>query len=449
MLSRFALFLCVAALAIAGCLPKHSSRTVREGDFESLHAAAATGDEDAVRRLIDSGADVTEADAEGATPLHLAAFGGHTAIIQLLLDAGGRLLSRDHFGFTPLHAAAREGHLDAVKLLVERGADLEARDENGLTATEVARMMGHKAVADWLASRMAKPPGPAEEPTLQQMEPEPEPEPPPPIFVQKVNSLLTGESFRVWTSARGEQVEAEFLQNILDVVTLRRRDATIVQINLNALSAEDQALVRQLSRQVPPILAREERASATRQPSLLPETSALRLASDKQWTILQDCRLLHRRGNDGDSFHVLHDGKEYIFRLYFVDAPESVDTFGERVRDQADYFHIDEEDVLRLGEEAKRFTARILSRAPFTAITRWEDAKGNSRLPRFFAFVVTSQGDLDELLVAEGLARLHGMRIEGSWALRKLHRLEQLEAVARRQRAGGWGILREARVSRP
>jgi len=44
----------------------------------------------------------------------------------------------------------------------------------------------------------------------------------------------------------------------------------------------------------------------------------------KKWETLVDCKLKNNSFNDGDSFHVSHKGKEYIFRLYFVDTPERI-----------------------------------------------------------------------------------------------------------------------------
>jgi endonuclease YncB( thermonuclease family) len=43
----------------------------------------------------------------------------------------------------------------------------------------------------------------------------------------------------------------------------------------------------------------------------------------KAWIILKDCRFIANPANDGDSFHVSVGDKEYLFRLYFVDAPET------------------------------------------------------------------------------------------------------------------------------
>ncbi len=53
------------------------------------------------------------------------------------------------------------------------------------------------------------------------------------------------------------------------------------------------------------------------------------------WHKLEGCRLIPNQWNDGDSFHVLHEGNEFIFRLYFVDAPEAETSWPELCRYQA------------------------------------------------------------------------------------------------------------------
>lgn len=423
------------ALLLAGCeMPRLQPppEAPRTGTVQEL---ALRGDLDGLRALIEAGADVTEADAEGLTPLHSAAFGGHVPALEYLLEHGARLNVRDQYGFTPLHAAAREGRLAAVEFLVERGADIAALDETGLNPEQVARFMSHAAVADFLASR--RPPD-----AVVETRPEPETPAPPPAI------LLTGETFRAWTSLAGAQVEAEFVQNVLDTVVLRKRDGNLVRIGIAQLKPEDQTLVRQLSGHAAPTLVRN-RARAPGGDRETADSIGLRIGRSGGWDLLENCRLLRRSGNDGDSFHVQHDGKEFIFRLYYVDTPETNLSFPERVREQASYFNLDSNDMLRLGKEAGRFTERILSGGPFTVATKWEDARGNSRLPRHYAFVVTSQGDLDELLMAEGYVRLYGMKIDGGLGSRKYQALKKLEAEARRERVGAWGVGRKTAAAAP
>ena len=49
----------------------------------------------------------------------------------------------------------------------------------------------------------------------------------------------------------------------------------------------------------------------------------------KDWVVLENCQLVPNAANDGDSFHVNANGKQYMFRLYFVDAPETDAGIGE------------------------------------------------------------------------------------------------------------------------
>jgi endonuclease YncB( thermonuclease family)/predicted flap endonuclease-1-like 5' DNA nuclease len=163
------------------------------------------------------------------------------------------------------------------------------------------------------------------------------------------------------------------------------------------------------------------------------------------WVTLQGGRFLLKRTNDGDSFHISVAGKEYIFRLYFVDAPETSADFRDRVEEQAKYFGITVEQNLELGELAKAYTREKLS-GPFLVRTCWEDAMGRSRMQRFFAFVQTNTGDLGEQLVENGLARFHreSGKPEGlSSAASELRKLNTLERKAKQEKVGGWGANEE------
>jgi endonuclease YncB( thermonuclease family) len=180
-------------------------------------------------------------------------------------------------------------------------------------------------------------------------------------------------------------------------------------------------------------------------------------AKGRSWSTLDACTLVPNPSNDGDSFHVLHNGKEYIFRLYFVDAPETSRQVPERVQEQAEYWDIRESQVLAAGREAARVSLSLLDK-PFTVYTRYEDARGQSELPRHFAFVRTSGGELlSERLAEQGLARAYGLRRsmpDGTPYRTYQKRIESLEATARRKHLGAWrlsgdstGALREATVN--
>jgi endonuclease YncB( thermonuclease family) len=165
-------------------------------------------------------------------------------------------------------------------------------------------------------------------------------------------------------------------------------------------------------------------------------------ASGAEWLTLHNCHYLPNPANDGDSFHVRAGSNEYIFRLYFVDAPETDASIRDRLRDQARYFRVTTAQALQIGREAECFTRQELSR-PFTVRTCLEDARGRSHLPRYFALVEVAGADLAERLVANGLARVFGAGSETPGMKRpqlEWQKLRQLERQAKRERIGGWGV---------
>eukprot|EP00913_Durusdinium_trenchii_P026321 g24698.t2 len=102
----------------------HMDATSRRGQG-LLHLAAWDGHLEVLRFLLETRAEVNEAEQSGATALHVAAQRGHGEVVRLLLEAG---VSRDQattdHGKTALHLAAQCGHLD-VELLEHREALLQ------------------------------------------------------------------------------------------------------------------------------------------------------------------------------------------------------------------------------------------------------------------------------------------------------------------------------------
>jgi DNA uptake protein ComE-like DNA-binding protein len=161
----------------------------------------------------------------------------------------------------------------------------------------------------------------------------------------------------------------------------------------------------------------------------------------KDWVVLKDCRLIPNPANDGDSFHVSAGQKEYLFRLYLVDTPETDEMTPRRLVEQAKYFSITVPQAIEAGRTAKDFTQAKLSQ-PFTVFTHMSDAMGQSRLERFYAFVETKEGDLGEQLVRNGLARSYGFKAAppGLTSSRiEVEKLQQLEDEAKREKIGAWG----------
>lgn len=115
-----------------------------------------------------------------------------------------------------------------------------------------------------------------------------------------------------------------------------------------------------------------------------------------KWVKIDDCRYVANEWNDGDSFHVATPHGERIFQLYFVDTPESEDSFPERVVEQAAYFGITSDQSIDMGKKAAEFTKSFMN-STFTVWTKWHDARGRSKLERFYALVRVGDKDLSEL----------------------------------------------------
>ena len=186
---------------------------------------------------------------------------------------------------------------------------------------------------------------------------------------------------------------------------------------------------------------------------LLPLTVALWLAAQpllaapaKPWHVLTNCALVANKANDGDSFHVRWGGTEFIFRIYFADCPEDETRFPDRVAEQARYFGITPAQALAVGRQAADFTRQLLMN-PFSVKTRWQKALGSSHLQRNYGFVeVAGTNDLAELLVKNGLARIHGVGVAGL-TQEELVRLHALEAQAKAEKLGAWGLALDPAVA--
>lgn len=118
-MARFALFLGLAVAAVgSGCGERR--------DITPLMGAARTGDLDAMRRLLDAGADPDERDVlNGWTPLYHAIHKGQIDAVRLLLDRGvdpNQPARRN----TPVHFAEQNDEHAIAELLIAYGASPDA-----------------------------------------------------------------------------------------------------------------------------------------------------------------------------------------------------------------------------------------------------------------------------------------------------------------------------------
>jgi endonuclease YncB( thermonuclease family) len=165
-------------------------------------------------------------------------------------------------------------------------------------------------------------------------------------------------------------------------------------------------------------------------------------AAPPGWEVLENCRLASSEYADGDSFHVIHNGKDHHFRLYFVDCPETDDRFPARLEDQAKALGIQLSEVMTVGKKAGEFSAALLQQ-PFTVLTKWEDARGASKSQRFYAVILVGNKNLAEELTKNGLARAYGMPADYPSAAQTQsfqRRLKGLQASAINSRKGGYAL---------
>lgn len=164
-------------------------------------------------------------------------------------------------------------------------------------------------------------------------------------------------------------------------------------------------------------------------------------ADRRTWELLENCNYIADDNNDGDSFRVQYGKRIFVARLYYIDAPETTLSWGERVREQSEHFGATLDATLQAGAQARTRVQELLAAAPFVVRTRWAMAPGSGREQRFYAIVEAGDRSLAEILVSEGLARTKGVapnHPSGEKAGSYMERLRALEAAARRERRGLW-----------
>ena len=104
--------------------------------------AAADQDHAAVRALLDEGADVNAARADGVTALLWAVHWDDAAMVDLLLGAGANVNAAEDHGVTALARAAENASARMVERLLAAGAEPNRAQTSGLTPLMIAARTG-------------------------------------------------------------------------------------------------------------------------------------------------------------------------------------------------------------------------------------------------------------------------------------------------------------------
>jgi len=137
------------SLAIVSSMPKFKARRQK-----SFAAAATTGSLHRMQLLHFAGANVND-QSNGCTPLFLAAGEGRLDAVRYLLEEGADVNAREGHGNTALSEATYFGHVPIMKELLVRGADVNALTGDG-TALDIAISRNNPAVVDLLVHYGAK-----------------------------------------------------------------------------------------------------------------------------------------------------------------------------------------------------------------------------------------------------------------------------------------------------
>lgn len=118
-----------------------------------LHLAAAKDQGQAVKILLEHGADPNRVVNHIFSPLMMAYCGHSLKCMKLLIEAGADANGNRSFGPTPLTEAVDDGLTDFVKFLIEAGADPNIPNEHGKTLIKLAAARGQREIIEILFPR--------------------------------------------------------------------------------------------------------------------------------------------------------------------------------------------------------------------------------------------------------------------------------------------------------
>ncbi|XP_007287877.2 ankyrin repeat domain-containing protein 66 [Astyanax mexicanus] len=118
-----------------------------------LHQAAAVGDYDLVEDILKRNKcspNQKDIDWNNKTPLHWAAAKGQTEIVRILIENGAQPSLTTDNGWTPAHFAAESGKLPVLRYLHSVSAPIDMEDCYGNRPVRIAKIYGHTDCVQFL-----------------------------------------------------------------------------------------------------------------------------------------------------------------------------------------------------------------------------------------------------------------------------------------------------------
>lgn len=117
--------------------------------FTPIVLATYNNQPEVVDFLLEKGAKIDSEDGENSALMGVA-FKGYTEIARKLIETGANVNQRNANGATALTFAATFGHIDIAKMLLKKGADIYVPDSRGKTPLDHARMQENWEMYDLL-----------------------------------------------------------------------------------------------------------------------------------------------------------------------------------------------------------------------------------------------------------------------------------------------------------
>jgi len=151
-LSVLACVLAATMLAATGC------QKAPQENVDPLDTAVKEGDQGKIDDLFDKMPDEAAKKELADAALRYAAQYNKVDLLPKLVEKGADVKKADADGQTPLHIAALNGHMEMVKALIEKGADVNAKMRLvGSTPLDVAVGAEKNDVAEYLKQHGGKP----------------------------------------------------------------------------------------------------------------------------------------------------------------------------------------------------------------------------------------------------------------------------------------------------